>query len=175
MEISELSKILKNLRLLLLDVDGVLTDGRLYYTEKGEEIKVFDVRDGYGIKLLQKAGIEIGVISGRSSRALIKRLEELGIEEIHLGRNDKLKALEEILNKKSLKPEEVGFVGDDYLDIPVLRVVGFPATVKDAPDWVKRYALYVSKRKGGEGAVRDIAETILSLRGDLEKLLEALL
>ncbi|WP_448584394.1 KdsC family phosphatase [Thermocrinis sp.] len=172
MKAKKLSSILKSLKLLLFDVDGVLTDGRLYYTENGEEIKVFDVRDGFGIKLLQKVGIEVGVISGRSSKALIRRLEELGINEIHIGRNDKLKVLEEILQRKGLEPREVGFVGDDYLDIPVLKVVGFPATVRDAPRLVKRYALYVSKKKGGEGAVREIAEFILSVRGELKKILE---
>mgnify|MGYP000016160833 CR=1 FL=1 len=172
MKIKKLSGILESLKLLLLDVDGVLTDGRLYYTENGEEIKVFDVRDGLGIKLLQKAGIEVGVISGRSSKALIRRLEELGISEVHIGRNDKLRVLEEVLQRKGLKPKEVGFVGDDYLDIPVLKVVGFPATVRNAPELVKKHALYVSKKKGGEGAVREIAELILRTKGELKKILE---
>ncbi|WP_333784417.1 HAD-IIIA family hydrolase [Thermocrinis sp.] len=172
MKIKKLSGILESLKLLLLDVDGVLTDGKLYYTENGEEIKVFDVRDGLGIKLLQKAGIEVGVISGRSSKALIRRLEELDISEVHIGRNDKLKVLEQILQKKGLEPREIGFVGDDYMDIPVLKVVGFPATVKDAPRLVKRYAIYVSKKRGGEGAVREIAELILRTKGKLKKVLE---
>jgi len=171
----DLKPIAKKIKLFLMDVDGVLTDGRLYYTETGEEIKVFDVRDGLGIKLLQRSGIEVGVISGRSSKALLKRLEELGIEEVHTGRNDKLEVLEKILKEKNLKAEEVAYVGDDYLDVPVLKVVGFPATVKDAPSLVKRHALYVSKREGGRGAVREIAEFLLSLRGELKGLLEGYL
>jgi len=172
MKEEKLAEIAKGLKLFLMDVDGVLTDGRLYYTEKGEEIKVFDVRDGFGIKLLQRSGISVGVISGRSSKALISRLEELGIEEIHIGRNDKLKVLEEILQRRALDPKEVAFVGDDYLDIPVLKRVGLPMTVRDAPQLVKNHCLYVSKKRGGEGAVREIVEFILTLRGDLEKLLE---
>ena len=168
----DLKPIAKKIKLFLMDVDGVLTDGRLYYTERGEEIKVFDVRDGLGIKLLQRSGIEVGVISGRSSKALLKRLEELGIEEVHTGKNDKREVLEKILKEKNLKAEEVAYVGDDYLDVPVLKVVGFPATVKDAPPLVKRHALYVSKREGGRGAVREIAEFLLNLRGELKGLLE---
>ncbi len=167
----KLVPIAKRIKLFLMDVDGVLTDGRLYYTERGEEIKVFDVKDGLGIKLLQRAGIEVGVISGRSSAPLLKRLEELGIEEVHTGRNNKLEVLERILKDKKLKVEDVAFVGDDYLDVPVLKVVGFPATVKDALPLVKRYALYVSKREGGRGAVREIAEFLLKLRGELKELL----
>jgi len=175
MKRKDLRPIAKRIKLFLMDVDGVLTDGRLYYTERGEEIKVFDVRDGLGIKLLQRSGIEVGVISGRSSKALLKRLEELDIEEVHTGRNDKLEVLEKILKEKNLKAEEVAYVGDDCLDVPVLKVVGFPATVKDAPSLVKRYALYVSKREGGRGAVREIAEFLLNLRGELKGLLEGYL
>jgi 3-deoxy-D-manno-octulosonate 8-phosphate phosphatase (KDO 8-P phosphatase) len=175
MKRKDLKPIAKKIKIFLMDVDGVLTDGRLYYTETGEEIKVFDVRDGLGIKLLQRSGIEVGVISGRSSKALLKRLEELGIEEVHTGRNDKLEVLEKILKEKNLKVEEVAYVGDDYLDVPVLKVVGFPATVKDAPPLVKRHALYVSKSEGGKGAVREIAEFLLNLRGELKGLLEGYL
>jgi 3-deoxy-D-manno-octulosonate 8-phosphate phosphatase (KDO 8-P phosphatase) len=130
MKRKDLKPIAKRIKLFLMDVDGVLTDGRLYYTEMGEEIKVFDVRDGLGIKLLQRSGIEVGVISGRSSKALLKRLEELGIEEVHTGRNDKLEVLEKILKEKNLKAEEVAYVGDDYLDVPVLKVVGFSCYCK---------------------------------------------
>ena len=101
MKRKDLRPIAKRIKLFLMDVDGVLTDGRLYYTEMGEEIKVFDVRDGLGIKLLQRSGIEVGVISGRSPKALLKRIEELGIEEVHTGRNDKLEVLEKILKERT--------------------------------------------------------------------------
>ena len=142
-------------KILLLDVDGVLTDGKLYYTSQGEEIKVFNVKDGLGIKLAQRANIRIGVISGRKSLALINRLEELGIEEIHLGLNNKLPILEEILGRLSLKYENVAFLGDDYVDLPVLRRVGFPMVVADSPEELKRHALYV----------REVTEFLLKQRG----------
>ncbi|MCS6957015.1 MAG: HAD hydrolase family protein [Aquificaceae bacterium] len=156
-------------KILLLDVDGVLTDGRLYYTSQGEEIKVFNVKDGLGIKLAQRANIRIGVISGRKSLALINRLEELGIEEIHLGLNNKLPILEEILGRLSLKYENVAFLGDDYVDLPVLRRVGFPMVVADSPEELKRHAIYVTKAKGGEGAVREAIEFLLKQRGQWEE------
>lgn len=159
-------------KLLLLDVDGVLTDGKLYYTPEGEWIKVFHVRDGFGIKLAQKAGIKVGVISGRDSRALVSRLEELGIEEVHLGFNNKLPALENILRKLSLSYEQVAFLGDDLVDIPLLKRVGFPMVVADAPEEVKAYALYITQAKGGECAVREVVELLLKLRDQWKQLVE---
>jgi len=149
-----------------MDVDGVLTDGRLYYTEEGERIKVFNVQDGLGIKLLQKAGIKTGVISGRESEALRNRLFELGVEEVFMGRFEKEGILEEILSRNGISAEEVGFVGDDLVDIPVLKRVGFPVAVGDASEEVKRYAVYVTMREGGKGAVREVVDLILALRGE---------
>lgn len=168
----DLVKKAKRIKLLLMDVDGVLTDGKLYYTERGEEIKVFNVRDGLGIKMLQKVGIKTGVISGRNSKPLINRLKELGVEEIHLGYNEKLPLLENIISRNSLSYEEVAFIGDDYVDVPVLKKVGFPISVNDAPDLVKKVALYVTKANGGNGAVREAIEYLLELRGELEGLLK---
>lgn len=152
------------LKLLLMDVDGVLTDGSLYYTRGGEEVKVFNVHDGLGIKLLQGAGITTGVISGRESRALKNRLEELGVEEVFMGRLEKSSVLSEILTKRGLREEEVGFIGDDLVDIPVLERVGFPVAVRDAPRRVRELAAYVTTKEGGRGAVREVAELILKLR-----------
>ncbi len=151
-------------RILLMDVDGVLTDGRLYYTERGETLKVFDVRDGLGIKMIQKEGIRTGVISGRDSEPLRNRLEELGIDEIYMGRFRKEEVLEEILTKYNLSPEEVAFIGDDLVDIPVLRRVGFPVAVRNAPEEVMKHAVYVTRTQGGRGAVREVVELILKLR-----------
>ncbi len=159
-------------KLFLLDVDGVLTDGRLYYTQEGEEIKVFNVKDGFGIKLAQKAGIEIGIISGRSSNALHKRLKDLGIEEIFTGKKDKLSALENIVKRKNIKTEEIAYMGDDLVDIPVMKRVGFPIAVRDAEDIVKEYAVYVTEREGGKGAVREAIETILKLKGVFDDILQ---
>ncbi|MEN3028132.1 MAG: HAD-IIIA family hydrolase [Aquificaceae bacterium] len=160
------------LKLLLLDVDGVLTDGRLFYTPKGEEIKVFHVRDGLGIKLAQRAGLVVGVISGRNSRALLNRLEELGIEEVHLGFSHKLPVLEEMLRRLSLSYEQVAFLGDDLVDLPLLRRVGFPMVVADAPEELKKQALYTTSAKGGEGAVREAIEFLLKLRDQWKEVTE---
>ncbi len=154
------------LKFLLMDVDGVLTDGGLYYTEDGEGIKVFNVHDGLGIKLLQKAGIGTGVISGRESEALRSRLLELGVDEIFMGVFAKEEILEEILKRRNLSVGEIGFIGDDLVDIPVLTRVGFPVVVRNAPENVKRFASYVTMKRGGEGAVRELADLILRLRGE---------
>ncbi len=159
------------IKLLLLDVDGVLTDGRLYYTSRGEEIKVFNVRDGLGIKLAQRAGIRVGVISGRKSEALINRLRELKVDEVHLGYNQKLPILEDVMKRLSLSLEEIAFLGDDYVDLPILRRVGFPMAVLDAPEEIKKHALYITKSRGGHGAVRDAIEFILKLRGQWEEVI----
>ncbi|EDP74545.1 HAD-IIIA family hydrolase [Hydrogenivirga sp. 128-5-R1-1] len=155
----------KRLKLLLLDVDGVFTDGRLFYTEEGERVKVFNVHDGLGIKLLQRAGIMTGVISGRESEALRNRLSELGIDEVFMGRTQKEDILKDIAGRHGLSLEEVGFVGDDLVDIPVLKRVGFPVAVRNAPDVVKEHAVYVTLREGGNGAVREVCDLILSLTG----------
>ncbi|MFN4319614.1 MAG: KdsC family phosphatase [Aquificaceae bacterium] len=160
------------IRLLVLDVDGVLTDGRLYYTSKGEEIKVFNVKDGFGIKMAQMAGIKVGVISGRESQALRKRLEELGIEEAYLGFNEKLPVLEDMLKRLYLSFEEVAFIGDDYVDLPILKRVGFPMVVCDAPEELRSYALYTTKARGGEGAVREAIEFLLKLREQWEEVIK---
>ncbi len=148
-----------------MDVDGVLTDGKLYYTQEGEYVKVFNVHDGLGIKLLQKEGIRTGVISGRESEALRNRLTELGIEEVFMGRREKDGVLEEIVRRLGISYEEVGFIGDDLVDIPVLKRVGFPVAVRNAPEEVKRFTVYITSKCGGKGAVREVCELILRLRG----------
>jgi len=150
-------------KMLLMDVDGVLTDGRLYYTDSGEAVKVFDVRDGLGIKMAQSMGVKTGVISGRDSEALKRRLEELGIDEIHMGRYKKEEVLEEILRRHRLSEEEVLFIGDDLVDVPVLKRVGFPVAVRNAPEEVKRHAVYITRSEGGRGAVREVVDLLLKL------------
>ncbi len=154
------------IKVFLMDVDGVLTDGRLRYTEEGETIKSFHVHDGLGIKMLQRAGIITGVISGRKSPALETRLKELGVEEIFMGRHKKERILEEIIDRHKVSEDEVCFIGDDLIDIDVLSRVGFPVAVKNAPDYIKDHALYVTLREGGDGAVREVVDLILKLRGE---------
>lgn len=156
---------LLRIRLLLLDVDGVLTDGRIIIDDDGRESKFFDVRDGHGIKMLLRFGLDVAFMTGRSSRVVEHRARELGVAEVHQGVWDKLACYEEILARRGLTDEEVAFMGDDIVDIPVLRRVGFSATVADAEEEVKAIADYVAVNKGGRGAVREICKSILEVQG----------
>jgi 3-deoxy-D-manno-octulosonate 8-phosphate phosphatase (KDO 8-P phosphatase) len=156
---------LSKIKLLLLDVDGVLTDGRIIYDSEGGESKSFDVKDGHGLKLLQRAGIRVGIITGRQSAIVARRAEELGIELVYQGAKDKSLPFNEIMQKLALAPEEIAYVGDDIVDLPVMRKVGFAATVADAVDDVKPFADMVTKLPGGRGAVREICEFILKESG----------
>ena len=159
---------LRKIRLLLLDVDGVMTDGRIIYDDQGRESKVFDVKDGHGIKLLQRAGIRIGIITGRQSAVVDRRAEELGIDLVYQGVKDKLVPLHEIVQKTGLSLEEIGYAGDDVIDLPVLRRVGFAATVADAVEELKPHVHYVTHAGGGRGAVREICELLLKETGRWE-------
>jgi len=168
---STVIKAAQKIKLILLDVDGVLTDGRLYYGNNGEELKAFDIQDGLGIKLLQKAGIDVGIITGRSSKLLTRRTEELGIELVVQGREDKLNALNEILEGRAIELEEIAFVGDDLPDLAVIRRVGLGITPANGNHIVASQALWQTKKGGGQGAVREVAELILNAQGKLEALL----
>lgn len=152
---------LEKIRLLILDVDGVMTDGRIIYDDHGHETKAFDVKDGHGIKLLQRAGIRVGIITGRQSPVVDRRARELGIELVYQGAKDKLVPFREILGKTGLTVEQVAYVGDDFPDLPILRRVGFAATVADAVAEVKPHAHYVTQARGGRGAVREICDLLL--------------
>jgi 3-deoxy-D-manno-octulosonate 8-phosphate phosphatase (KDO 8-P phosphatase) len=156
---------LAKIKLLLLDVDGVMTDGRIIYDNDGGETKAFDVKDGHGLKLVQRAGIKVGIITGRQSAVVARRAAELGIELVYQGAKDKSLPFNDILEKLALMPEEVAYVGDDIVDLPVMRKVGFAATVADAVDDVKPYADMVSERSGGRGGVREICEFLLKESG----------
>lgn len=156
---------LARIKLLLLDVDGVMTDGRIIYDSNGGETKAFDVKDGHGLKLVQRAGIRIGIITGRESAVVARRAAELGIDIVYQGVRDKRVPFVEILEKLELTPEEVAYVGDDVVDLPVMRVVGFAATVADAVEDVKPFAHLVTKRQGGRGAVREVCDYLLRESG----------
>lgn len=153
------------IRLLLLDVDGVLTDGGITLHGDGSETKTFHVRDGHGIKLLQAAGIEVAILSGRRSAPTQRRAEELGIALVYQGASDKLAALEAVLAARGLAPEEVAYLGDDLVDLPVLRRVGLGMAVADAVDELAPFVQYVTGAVGGRGAVREAAEALLKARG----------
>jgi 3-deoxy-D-manno-octulosonate 8-phosphate phosphatase (KDO 8-P phosphatase) len=165
----------KEIRLLVLDVDGVLTDGSIYYGNSGEELKAFNIQDGLGIKLLQGAGIEVAIITGRSSRLLSRRTDELGIDRVIQGREDKLTALNELLTDKAYKLDEIAYMGDDLPDLAVIRRVGLGMTVANASPSVAEHARWQSKRAGGHGAVREAAEFILKAQGKLAKAIEPFL
>jgi len=152
---------LKRIKLLLLDVDGVMTDGRIIYLNDGGEAKAFDVKDGHGLKLIQRAGIQVGIITGRQSDIVGRRAAELGIEQVYQGAKDKMQPFMEILEKLDLEPSEVAYVGDDLVDLPVMRLVGFSATVADASDDIKPYVDLVTSRPGGRGAVREVCDFLL--------------
>jgi 3-deoxy-D-manno-octulosonate 8-phosphate phosphatase (KDO 8-P phosphatase) len=153
------------LRLVALDVDGVLTDGRLYYGPQGEALKVFDVRDGHGIRMLLGHGVEVAILSARSSDIVDTRARELGIARVLQGRGDKAAAWSELLRDAGVDAEHAGFIGDDLPDLPVLARAGFAATVADARDEVKAAAHWIAGPAGGRGAVRALAEFILRAKG----------
>ena len=153
-----------DIRLLVLDVDGVLTDGRLYFSAKGEELKCFHVRDGAGIVQLLRAGVQVAVISGRQSRAVERRMTELGVTWIRQGVEDKLAALRELLDILSLGPQAVACIGDDSADLPVLEVSRLAVAVADAHASAKSRAHFITQAAGGQGAVREICDLILEAR-----------
>ncbi|MSM40889.1 MAG: HAD-IIIA family hydrolase [Geobacter sp.] len=152
---------LKEIKLLLLDVDGVLTDGRIIYDANGVESKFFNVKDGHGIKMVQRAGIEVGIVSGRQSQVVANRAAELGIDLVYQKALDKLTPYLEILRQKGLTDANVAFVGDDIIDIPVLRRVGFAAAPADALDYVQEEVHFVTRNRGGWGAVREVCDLLL--------------
>ena len=152
-------------RLVVLDVDGVLTDGRLYYGPQGEALKVFDVRDGHGIKMLLSHGIDVAILSARTSPIVAQRARELGISRVLQGRGDKAGGFRELLDGSNVAAAEAAFVGDDLPDLPVLLQAGFAATVDDARDEVKAVAHWVAPQPGGRAAVRAFAEFVLRAQG----------
>jgi len=158
-------------RLLLLDVDGVLTDGSLLYTDDGRELKVFNSRDGFGISLLHRAGIATGIITARQGGAVAARAAQLGITHLVQGIRDKRTAYYDILAQTHLDAAQVAYVGDDWLDLPILARVGLAVAVADAVEEVRGVAHYVTRQPGGRGAVREVCDLILEAQGMREKLL----
>ncbi|WP_456401572.1 KdsC family phosphatase [Persephonella sp.] len=162
----------QKIKWFIMDVDGVLTDGRIIYDNKGNEIKNFSVKDGLGISMLHKGGIKTAIITGRNSDIVLKRAEELKISEIYQNADKKLDIYNLLKKKYKFKDEEALYIGDDYNDLPVLKKVHFPVTVPESPEIVKRECIYVTKKEGGNGAVREVAELILSLQGKLNQIIE---
>lgn len=157
-------RLLRKLRALVLDVDGVLTDGGMYYGPTGEGLKRFHVKDGLGLRLIGEAGIEVALISGENSEILKRRAEKLRIENVFVGVEDKLRTLQAFTDSRRISLEEVAYVGDDLNDLPALRAVALPIAVADAVPQVLKAAAWVTSRRGGDGAVREVCDRILSVR-----------
>jgi 3-deoxy-D-manno-octulosonate 8-phosphate phosphatase (KDO 8-P phosphatase) len=150
--------------MVIFDIDGVLSDGRIIFGSDGTEYKVFDAHDGYGITRGRELGLQFAAISGRNSKVTTMRMERLGVKEVHQNQMDKVKSYRQIAKKHKLKAVEVCFIGDDEFDLPLLRVVGFSAAPRDAMERVVKEVDYVTKRNGGRGAVREVIDLILAAK-----------
>jgi len=163
---------LKAIKLVIFDVDGVLTDGKLYYDNHGNEFKAFHARDGHGMKVLQQAGIPIAIITARQSALVSKRMQDLGIEHVFQGNRDKLSVFQSLLPLLMVQPENIAYVGDDLLDLPVMRRCGLAIAVADAHEQVQAHAHHITQRSGGQGAAREVCDLILNAQGKMEQALQ---
>ena len=159
------------IKLLLLDVDGVLTDGAITYTHSGDEIKTFHCRDGFGMNMLQKIGVEIGLITARQSEAVKRRAHDLKLTHVFQGTRHKLEIYNSLIQSLNLTPQEVAYMGDDWLDLPVLNQVGLAATVADGMPELRPLVHFVAQHPGGRGAVRDLCDLIIEAKGRRQDLL----
>jgi len=155
-------------RLVIFDVDGVLTDGSLFLGDDGLEYKAFNSKDGHGMKLLQETGVIIAIITGRSSQVVARRMESLGIQHVYQGQHDKLPAYEELVKKLGISDEEVAYVGDDVVDLPIMRRIGLAIAVQDGHKLVKQHAHWQTEANGGRGAAREVCELIMEAKGQLQ-------
>lgn len=155
----------EQLRLMAFDIDGVMTDGHLYFTDSGEEIKAFHTLDGHGLKMLQASGVTLAIITGRTSRCVERRAANLGITRLFQGVEDKWSVFRDLCNDLALTPAQAGYMGDDVVDLPVLRRCGFAATVPEAPNVVKLHTHYIASLPAGRGAVREVCEFIMQAQG----------
>ncbi|PCH63496.1 MAG: 3-deoxy-manno-octulosonate-8-phosphatase KdsC [Gammaproteobacteria bacterium] len=162
----------KNIKLVIFDVDGVLTDGSIIIGDDGEEYKAFHSRDGHGMKLLQYTGVEIGIITGRTSQVVEHRMTSLGINHVYQGQKVKLPAFEALLEQLDLKPEQCAYVGDDWVDLAIMTRVGLAIAVQDADPVVKKHAHWTTQAKGGKGAAREVCELIMEGQGTLQDQIE---
>lgn len=158
----------RKVRLLVLDVDGVLTDGTLYFHADGSETKAFNNLDSHGIKMLQSSGVEVVIITGRRSPLVSQRAKALGISLVYQGREDKLVALKEVQQKKALQWEQIAYCGDDLPDLAAIRMAGLGVTVPNAPEYMQQHSDYVCMKSGGHGAVRELCDLIMQTQGTLQ-------
>ncbi|MEH0761707.1 3-deoxy-manno-octulosonate-8-phosphatase KdsC [Vibrio sp. 16] len=160
--------IAKQIKLLICDVDGVFSDGLIYMGNDGEELKTFHTRDGYGVKSLMNAGIEIAIITGRQSQIVENRMKALGVSLIYQGQDDKVQAYQDICDKLNISPDQTGYIGDDLIDWPVMEKVALKVCVADGHPLLRKRANYVTEIKGGHGAVREVCDLILQARDELD-------
>lgn len=167
----------RNTRLVIFDIDGVLTDGSLFYSDDGQEYKAFHSKDGHGIRMLLEGGLEMALITGRQSELVLHRADNLKIprDRIWQGYRDKRPAFADLLAKTGLKPENIAYVGDDVVDLPVMTQVGFAIAVNDAHYYVKQHAHWITHTPGGRGAAREVCEMLLHAHGKLQAKLESYL
>ncbi|HEY8099097.1 MAG TPA: 3-deoxy-manno-octulosonate-8-phosphatase KdsC [Methylobacter sp.] len=165
----------KKLKLLILDVDGVLTDGKLFFDNDGNEYKSFHAQDGHGIKMLRQTGVEVAVISGRKSKSVALRMKNLGIEHVYQGHENKIAAFNEIIELLGITPDQAAHVGDDVIDLPVMVRVGLAIAVNDANFAVKQHADWCTTLPGGQGAVREVCDFIMQAQGHFDEMLNAYL
>ncbi|WP_413663041.1 KdsC family phosphatase [Microbulbifer sp. CNSA002] len=164
----KLNDSLKNIRWLVLDVDGVLTDGKLYFDNSGNELKTFHTLDGHGIKMLQNSGVRVAIITGRRSNVVERRAHDLGINKLIQGREDKFVALQELLSEESCRLEDIAYIGDDYPDLLVMTKIGCPIAPPNAAPPVRERALWITEACGGAGAVREVCDRIMIAQGTFD-------
>lgn len=162
----------KLIRLVIFDVDGVLTDGSLFYGDDGQEYKAFHSRDGHGMNMLQNSGVEIGIITGRTSSVVNHRMKNLNISHIYQGQSDKLPAFESLMEKLDLRPEQIAYVGDDIVDLPIMLRVGLAISVADGHPLAKQHAHWTTSKSGGRGAAREVCEFVMEAQGTLQTALQ---
>jgi 3-deoxy-D-manno-octulosonate 8-phosphate phosphatase (KDO 8-P phosphatase) len=156
------------IKLIIFDVDGVMTDGTLFMGDDGQEYKGFNSLDGHGLKMLKSTGVELGIITGRNSQVVVHRARNLGITHLHQGAHDKFMVYQQLLGDLGINPEQTAFMGDDVVDLPVMRRAGLAIAVPSAPDLVKAHSHYVTRRDGGRGAVREACEFIMRAQGSFD-------
>jgi len=162
----------KKIKLVVFDVDGVLTDGRIIIGDDGQEYKAFHSRDGHGMKLLQYTGVEIAIITGRTSKTVEHRMNGLGIKHVYQGKRIKLPVFEQLVDELGLSPDECAYVGDDWVDLAIMSKVGLAVAVQDADAVVKKHAHWITPSNGGHGAAREVCELIMEGQGNLQDQIE---
>ncbi len=162
----------EKIRLLICDVDGVLTDGSLFFGDDGQEYKAFNSLDGHGIKMLQESGVDVAIITGRISKIVLHRMKNLSVSTVYQGQSDKLVGYHQLLDELNIQPEEIAYIGDDVVDLPVMIRVGLSVAVANAHELVKQHADITTQNCGGHGAVRELCDFLIRAQGNYDKLMD---